>query len=96
MAAATGRAETDGRFSAWEFRPEVDSWQPLDLASVSDFSPDWLSVVAVQTHLYILGSPPAGGDAPHAGPPRPAQYPVYPPDVAQPGGDLPGGATSDG
>ncbi len=54
-----GREDQAGGFSAWEFRPERNQWQPLELAA--GFAPEWMSVVALQTHIYVLGGLQADG-----------------------------------
>jgi DNA-binding CsgD family transcriptional regulator len=60
----TGRDAAAGTFAAWEFRPEQAAWQPLEAMPLSGFAPDWLGVVAIHTHIYVLGSPPAAGASP--------------------------------
>jgi DNA-binding CsgD family transcriptional regulator/N-acetylneuraminic acid mutarotase len=57
----TGRDAAASKFVAWEFRPEQASWQPLERMLDPDFSPSWLSVVAVQTKIYVIGAPPTAG-----------------------------------
>ena len=55
-----GSDETGGSFQAWEFQPAQNVWEPLE--QVKDFSPNWFSVVGVQTHVYVLGAPRETGD----------------------------------
>lgn len=58
-----GRHAETRNFAAWEYRPEADTWQPLDLTSAPGDEPNWLSVVAVNTHLYVLSSSPSNTTA---------------------------------
>jgi N-acetylneuraminic acid mutarotase len=56
-----GRDEDSGGFAAWEFRPEGEAWQPLELGS--GFAADWLGMVAVRTHIFVFGAPQIPGAA---------------------------------